>query len=123
MNRDRELAPAVEIKSLVLLVDGLGDSLIEEHEGAPNRCNMNGQIGAVENQDFGVQYAIDGRGSWICHSGLSIFNLRSERSIGIRLKISGGRAIVNSSHFAAIGAVLEVEGEFFYKHRCLHLRF
>ena len=73
--RDRQIAPTVEIEGLVLLVDRLCDALIEKHEGAANRGNVDRQIGTVENQDLGVQYAIHGRDGRISHRLLSVLDM------------------------------------------------
>jgi len=54
---------------------GLCNPLIEKHEGAANRGNVDGQIGTVENQDLGVQYAIHGRYGRISHRLLSLLDM------------------------------------------------
>ena len=55
---DREIAPAVEIEGLILFVDRFGDALVEQHEGAPNRSDMDRQIGPIEDQDLGIENRI-----------------------------------------------------------------
>ena len=42
MDRDGEVAPTVEIKSLILLVNGSGDSLVQQNKGPTNRGDVDG---------------------------------------------------------------------------------
>ena len=67
VHRNREVAPALEIKSLVLFIYRFGNALVEEGEGAPHGSNVDRQIGAIENQDLGVEYGINRDGSGIAH--------------------------------------------------------
>src|SRR5579862_7299713 len=55
MHLNRQVAPALEIEGAILLVDGLGDTLIEERKGALHRSDVNRQVGAIQNQDPAVQ--------------------------------------------------------------------
>ena len=44
MSRDRKVAPALEIECLILFVDRPRDALVEKHESAAHRCDVNRQI-------------------------------------------------------------------------------
>lgn len=58
---NRKIAPAFKIERLILLVNRLGDPLIEQNEGPTNRGDMDRQIGTVKDQNFGVEDGIGGR--------------------------------------------------------------
>ncbi len=55
---DRKIAPAVEIEGLILFVYRFGDALVEQHEGALHRGDMDRQVGPIEDQDLGVENRI-----------------------------------------------------------------
>lgn len=54
-HRNRQIAPAIKIKSLVLFVHCARNPLIEKGEGTPYGGNMDWEVGAIENKDLGVQ--------------------------------------------------------------------
>lgn len=58
MSRHRQLAPAFKIKGLILLVYGSGNSLIKEDKSPSNRCHMDREVGAVKDENFGVEDGI-----------------------------------------------------------------
>ena len=64
---DRQIAPALKIESLVLLIYRFSDALVEEGEGAAHRSDMDRQIRAIENQYLGVEDGINRNGSGIVH--------------------------------------------------------
>jgi len=48
--------PALEVEGLVLLVHGASDTLVKKRARAPDRGDVDRQVGPVQNQDLGVQY-------------------------------------------------------------------
>jgi hypothetical protein len=52
---DGEVTPAIEIESLVLFIYGSGDSLIKQRKSPPHRGYMDGQVGAVKDENLSVQ--------------------------------------------------------------------
>ena len=55
MHLNREVAPAVEIEGAVLLVNRLGDSLVEQREGALDRGHVDRKVGPVEDEDSAIE--------------------------------------------------------------------
>ena len=55
LDLDREVAPAIEIESPVLLIDRLCHTLIEQRERSLDRSDVDGQIRAIENQYPAIQ--------------------------------------------------------------------
>lgn len=67
MHGNRQIAPALKIESLVLLVYRFSNALIQQGEGAANGSNMDGQIGTIENQYLGIKDGINRDSSGIVH--------------------------------------------------------
>src|SRR5262245_20341797 len=68
VHRNRKVTPAIEVERLILLVYRPSNALIKQREGSPYRSNMNGQIRAVEDEDFGIEKGMTqtsyGRAHW-----------------------------------------------------------
>src|SRR5262249_326303 len=52
----RQIRPALEVERPILVVDRVGDPLIQERQRTANERNVDGKIGSVENQDLGIEY-------------------------------------------------------------------
>ena len=57
-HRDGEITPAIEVKGLILRVNGFCNPLIKEDEGTTHRSDMDGKIGPIEDQDLGIEHGI-----------------------------------------------------------------
>jgi len=57
VHRSRQRSPALEVEGLVLLVHRASDPLIQQRASAPDRSDVDRQVGPVENQYLGVQCA------------------------------------------------------------------
>src|SRR5271155_3155251 len=55
MHLNREIPPTVEIEGAVLLVDRLGDTLVEQRKGALYRGHMDRQVGPVQDEDPAIE--------------------------------------------------------------------
>lgn len=53
-HRDREVTPAIEVKGLILFIHGSRNALIKEGEGTADRGDMDGKIGAIQDQDLSI---------------------------------------------------------------------
>ena len=76
MCRKRQIAPAREIKGLILLVNGFGNALIEQHKSTTNRGHMDRQIRTIEDENLGVENSERCRGRWKTHNQLSGLKLK-----------------------------------------------
>ena len=56
IDRAGKRRPTLEVEGLVLLVHRASDTLIEKRARAPDRSDVDRQVGPVQNQDLGVQY-------------------------------------------------------------------
>src|SRR5271167_347988 len=52
-----QIAPTVEVKRVILLIDRLGYALIKQRKRAFYRRNVNGEVRAIENEDLAVEQA------------------------------------------------------------------
>jgi len=59
---DSEVAPACEVEGVVLLVDRPRYSLVEKREGSLDRSHVDGQVGAIEDQDLAIEQGHPRRG-------------------------------------------------------------
>ena len=57
-HRDGEIAPAIEVKGLILVVNGFCNSLVKEGKGATHRSDMDREIGTIEDQNLGIEQGI-----------------------------------------------------------------
>jgi hypothetical protein len=56
IDRAGKRRPTLEVEGLVLLVHRASDALVEKRARAPDRSDVDRQVGPVQNQDLGVQY-------------------------------------------------------------------
>jgi len=56
MELNGQVAPTVEVKGVVMLIDSMSDTLVKQRKSALDRCDVHREVGAVENQDFAVKH-------------------------------------------------------------------
>ena len=57
LDLDRQIAPTVEIEGVILLVDGLRNTLIKQRKRSFYRGNVNRKVRAIEDENLAVEQA------------------------------------------------------------------